>query len=186
MWTLGLYLRRRLCPLPQRPQHFVYFHSNLTFSTHSPVMALLVSTEKEHCTVVVRAMKQGYYAEVTPGFTPRAFLVEGPRGAYTGMRTMNGATGILDLKTHLHRLSDSVAGMKFDTDLDQTSINKVMACYQDPTKLYTPMVESITTGLGLYRNLCQRYIGHIAEAKVISLVWYDSKVSNKIYIYRFI
>ncbi|RKP05372.1 hypothetical protein THASP1DRAFT_32786 [Thamnocephalis sphaerospora] len=138
------------------------------------------------CTVLVRSAGPDWQALAEPSLNTRRFLLEAPRGAYTGMRTMNNAEGILDLRTHLQRLADSLKGMVFngqsvasaDSVQEPPAVTAALAAYRSAATLRPTVVSALRVGLERFHRLSQQHLGRITEAKIVVLVWYDEKAQR--------
>lgn len=109
---------------------------------------------------------------ITTGMTSfHEFILNYPRGAYTGMRTLE-RNAIVEFDAHLKRLTNSLALLKWDHQDDH--INQAMASFKDPIELKGKLVPLLKKGLeSFYGKINTEY-----ETKVSVMIAYSFQVSS--------
>ncbi|KAI9499466.1 hypothetical protein BDB00DRAFT_880767 [Zychaea mexicana] len=87
------------------------------------------------------------------------FILSFPRGAYTGMRTVQ-KTAVVELLSHLKRLSSSLSLMKFVPENNNDSANGTepkhvsseLSSFRDPLKLEEKLVPLLKEGLSSFKH----------------------------------
>ncbi|KAG2220908.1 hypothetical protein INT45_013037 [Circinella minor] len=98
------------------------------------------------------------------------FILSFPRGAYTGMRTVQ-KTAIVELSSHMKRLTNSLSLIKFapeNDDVEPEHVSNELSSFRDPTKLEEKLIPLLKTGLSSFNHDEQ-------ETKVMIIVGYSHK-----------
>ncbi|ORZ03876.1 aminotransferase [Syncephalastrum racemosum] len=101
------------------------------------------------------------------------FILQQPRGAYTGMRTLD-RTSIVAFSSHVKRLTTSLSLMTFPANgAESADITDQLAPFRDTDSLTHSLKDLLRIGLQTFR---QRYPEY--EAKVSVLIAYDFKINT--------
>ncbi|CEG75524.1 hypothetical protein RMATCC62417_10551 [Rhizopus microsporus] len=92
----------------------------------------------------LESSKNAIYSITTGTTSFHEFILNYPRGAYTGMRTLE-RNAIVEFDAHLRRLTNSLALLKWDHKDDH--INQAMASFKDPIELKGKLVPLLKKGL---------------------------------------
>ncbi|RKP24050.1 hypothetical protein SYNPS1DRAFT_17731, partial [Syncephalis pseudoplumigaleata] len=104
-------------------------------------------------------------------------------GAYTSARTLEHATRVVDLQTHILRIAHSLSDIDAvapPLDLPAPQIDAALASYRDPSRLRAQMLPGLAEGLRTFRQqhgLDRASASASIEAKITILVSYPTKVS---------
>lgn len=131
-------------------------------------MYILVIIEQ---TNPLESNKNAIYSITTGTTSFHEFILNYPRGAYTGMRTLE-RNAIVEFDAHVKRLTNSLALLKWDHKDDH--INQAMASFKDPIELKGKLVPLLKKGLeSFYEQINTEH-----ETKVSVMIAYSFQVSS--------
>ncbi|KAG0175516.1 hypothetical protein DFQ30_006709, partial [Apophysomyces sp. BC1015] len=127
------------------------------------------------------------YKTSTSHVLPNDFVLQYPRGAYTGMRTV-GRNAIVQLDSHLKRIHNTMSLMRFTRPGEQTETEEVtskLASFRDQVQLDEKLIPLLHAGLTAYYSQIGQTVDPSSETKVMVMIAYSFQTNEPCFAVHF-
>ncbi|KAI9275443.1 aminotransferase [Phascolomyces articulosus] len=152
----------------QQPHRLFTFLFKTSSRRHIMTSSKISSLIVEQTNPLETGRQATYTIRQVDNMNANEFVVSFPRGAYTGMRTVQ-KTAVVELSSHMKRLTSSLSLIKFvpeNHDVEPEYVSNQLRSFRDPVKLEEKLVSLLKTGLSSFHHEDQ-------ETKIMVIVAYS-------------